>query len=351
VEAGASGWHLPNAGAAPGPFVADDQHVTGFDGAGLDGGEGGLLPVEDPGGATVFATAVACQLHHAALRREAAPQDGEAAGGLDRRVEGTHHALAVGFAHGCEGLTEAAAVHGEGRWIQEAGVEEAPGHQAHAAGGVEVRSDETAEGLEVRQDGRAGADAVEGFQVEVNARFPGDGEEVQHGVGGTARGGHGGDGVLERGGGKKGAGAAVVAHQVQDEAAGGGGDIASGPGLRRRAGAAQGRKPQDLEGGGHGVGGELAAAGPGAGAGLVLDGLELRRGQVAVAHGLEDVLDGEVAAVHAARCRGSSVEHQPREVQPRQGHGHARVGLVAARQADHAIEGVGTAYQLDGIGD
>ena len=67
--------HLPHAGAAPGPFVADDHHVTGHDLSGVDGGDGLVLTVEHPGGAGVdqHLRRYGGPLYHGAVRRQVSP--------------------------------------------------------------------------------------------------------------------------------------------------------------------------------------------------------------------------------------------------------------------------------------
>src|SRR5207253_1412616 len=86
--------HLAHARAAGRPLVADDDHVTGLDAAVRDGVHGRLLALEDPRRAGVMAALVPRELDDRAFRREVAAEDGQAAGGLDRVLEGTDDLLA-----------------------------------------------------------------------------------------------------------------------------------------------------------------------------------------------------------------------------------------------------------------
>ena len=83
----------------PGPadraLVADDDDVAGDDPALPDRLEAGRLRVEDPGRAAVVAPLVAGQLHDAAVRRERAAQDRQAADRLDRRLDRDDDLLAL----------------------------------------------------------------------------------------------------------------------------------------------------------------------------------------------------------------------------------------------------------------
>src|SRR6185436_1601151 len=72
--------HLPHPGAALGALVADDDDVALLDLPALDRLEGVLLAVEDPRGAGVALLFAAGELDHAALGREIAAQDRDAAG-------------------------------------------------------------------------------------------------------------------------------------------------------------------------------------------------------------------------------------------------------------------------------
>ena len=76
--------HLAHAGAADRALVADDDDVAGLDPPGGDRVHRGLLALEHARRALVVAALVARELHDAAVGREVAAQDRQAAGGLER---------------------------------------------------------------------------------------------------------------------------------------------------------------------------------------------------------------------------------------------------------------------------
>ena len=87
--------HLGHAGPALRALVADHDHAAARDPALLDGGQHRLFLVEDlrrPGEAEAF---LARELGDRAVRREAAAQDLDVAGRLDRIVPGPDHRLAL----------------------------------------------------------------------------------------------------------------------------------------------------------------------------------------------------------------------------------------------------------------
>ncbi len=92
-DGGGDGEHLAHAGASAGAFVADDADVVGLDLAGFDGGVAGVLGVEDARRAGVEDALVASDLDNAALGGEVAFEDDEAAGGLERVVDGIDDGL------------------------------------------------------------------------------------------------------------------------------------------------------------------------------------------------------------------------------------------------------------------
>ena len=71
-------------------------------------------------------------------------------------------------------------------------------HQRAAAGGVQVGGDEAARRLEIGDERRPRADAIEIGQRQLDARFPRDRQQVQHGVGRSAGRRDDGDRVLDR---------------------------------------------------------------------------------------------------------------------------------------------------------
>ena len=119
---------------------------------------------------------------------------------------------------------------------------------------------------------------------------------------------------------------------------------------RRAAGA----DPQRLEGAGHRVGGELTAAGAGAGTGHALELVQFLVGHVAGVVGadrLEDVEDRHVAAVPVARSDRAAVEQHRGHVEPGQRHRATGDRLVAGADRDDRVELVAARHQLDRVGD
>ena len=69
------------------------------------------------------------------------------------------------------------------------------------------------------------------------------------------------------------------------------------------------------------------------------------------ADGLEDVLDRDVAAAEAPRRDRAVVEDEPGHVEARERHHRGRDRLVAADEADEAVEQVAAHDELDRVGD
>ena len=93
-DCGGDGEHLAHAGAALGAFVADDEDVAGVDLSVLYRLVAVLFVLEDAGGAGVVQALVPGDLDDAAVGREIAAQDDEAAGLLERLVPGVDDLLA-----------------------------------------------------------------------------------------------------------------------------------------------------------------------------------------------------------------------------------------------------------------
>ena len=177
---------------------------------------------------------------------------------------------------------------------------------------------------------------------------------MQDGVGRAPGGTDAGDRVLERVARDHLARPQVLDEDVQHQLADPLGDgplvVVFGGHHRRAAGA----DPEGLEGTGHRVGGELAAAGPGAGARHALQLMQFLVAHVACVVGadrLEDVEDGDVAPVPVAGGDRAAVEDDRRNVEPGQRHRAARDRLVAGAEGDDRVELVAARHQLDRVGD
>ena len=79
--------HLLHPGPADRALVADDDHVAGLDPLAADRVVAGRLRVEHPGRAAMLAALVAGQLDDAAVGRERAVEDGQAAVRLERGLD------------------------------------------------------------------------------------------------------------------------------------------------------------------------------------------------------------------------------------------------------------------------
>ena len=111
---------------------------------------------------------------------------------------------------------------------------------------------------------------------------------------------------------------------------------------------------QGLEGRGHGVGGEHAAAGAHRGASVFLDADKILlvhfAGRVG-ADRLERADDGEVLALPLARLDGACVDEYAGHIHARDRHNGSRHVLVAAAADQHAIHGLAVDRSLDAVGD
>ena len=107
----------------------------------------------------------------------------------------------------------------------------------HPAGVGEVLHEELARGLEVDQGGNRPGQAVEVVQFQLDTRAPGNGEQVDHSVGGTADGGEDDDGVLERRPGQEGRQGELLTDELDNPAAGQLGQAGTTRVSRRPAGA------------------------------------------------------------------------------------------------------------------
>ena len=127
-------------------------------------------PSKTRAGPAVMASLVAGELHDAALGREVAAEDRDAAGLLDRVVDRPDHFLA-GRLVGLVGLlADRLAGDRRGVLVQEAELLQALGQDGGAAGGVQVGGDEAPARLEVAEARGGLRDAVEVVDVERRRR-------------------------------------------------------------------------------------------------------------------------------------------------------------------------------------
>ena len=187
----------------PGPadraLVADDDDVAGLDLLGADRVVAGRLRVEDAGRSAVLAALVAGELDHAAVGRQRAVQDRQAAGRLERRLERDDDLLAGRLDGVRRDLGDRPAVDGRRVAVEEPGPLEQLAHdQGDAAGLVHVGRGVAAARLHVGDDRRPVGDGAELVDVERDAELVGDRQQVEDAVGRAAGRGDAGDPVLER---------------------------------------------------------------------------------------------------------------------------------------------------------
>ena len=353
-EGAGDGQHFPHTRAAFGAFVANDYDVAGADFAPLDGLEGRLFLLKDPRRAFVHPLLVSGDFDNRAVRRQVAPQDGQAAGGAAGVVGGVDDGLVVGDGGGVDVRGEGFAVDRDGVAAQQAGVQQALADEGHAAVAAEVGHYIASAGFHIGDVGGVAADAVKVLQGQVNFGFPRNGHQVENGVGGAAHSDDDGDGVFEGLAGENIAGAdAFLQHPHHGLAGAAGFGVFVGVDGGQGGVAGQGQ-PHYFDGGGHSVGGEEAGAGAFAGAGAAFQFGQLfprhPAGGVG-AHGFEYILDADVAAFEATGQDAAAIDEDAGDVEAGNGHHTAGHIFVAAGYCDQAVHPLAESYGFDGIGD
>src|SRR5499427_8235485 len=348
--------HLAHARPALRSLVADDDDVVGLDLAFLDGLESAFLALEHARGAAMLGLALAGELDHAAAGGEVAAQDDDAARGFEGLLERLDYLLARRLGGGGDLLADGTSRHRLLARMDQPRLHQALAHHGHAARLVHLGRRVGAPRLQVGDHGCLLRQAVEIIDGELEPEILRGGRQVQHGVRRAARGKDAGDRVLEAPARHQRARRNALPHELHDELAALERDLLLAGIGGGNAVPAHGRHAQHLVGGGHGVGGELAAAGARPWARVVLDVLELLEGDLAGvvgAESLEHVLDGQVAigegalgARAAPEHDGAAVQHEAGDVETPQHHGHGRDGLVAPGDGDEAVEHVAARHQL-----
>ncbi|KAK1526013.1 uncharacterized protein CCOS01_08431 [Colletotrichum costaricense] len=357
-DGGAGLQHLGHAGAALGPFVADDDDrlLALLDLAALQGGDEAVLLVEDARLAREDEALLAGDLAHGAAGRELAAQDLDVARRLDGVAEGADDGLVLGeVGRAGDVLLHRLARDGDAGAVDEAFLEEELEQAGGAADAVHVGHDVLSRRLQVSQEGRAVRDGLEVVDGELDADGVGDGEQVEDGVGAASEDVDDDHGVLKGLAGHDIARANVLLEEVLDSRA----NVLAlgllGGILGGAAGAVRHRQAERLDGGGHCVRGVHATAGAGAGAGVAddVEALLLRdlAGDV-LAVGLESGNDiNGLAALAAAGLDGAAVDHDAGAVDAAHGDGDAGHVLVAAGQGDVSVVPLAVHDGLDGVGD
>ncbi len=145
-----------------------------------------------------------------------------------------------------------------------------------------------------------------------------------------------------------------LANAVEDELATAEGDAFFAFVHLRDGGGAHGGEANQFHGSGHGVGGELATAGSGTGAGVVFDFEQFEISHLAGgigSDGFEDILNGDVVALVAAGQDGAAIQNDTGDIETEQRHGGAWDGFVACDESHDAVEHVAARDEFDGIGN
>ena len=179
--------HLAHPGAAVRALVADHDDVAGDDLAGLDGRERLLLGVEHARRAAVERPVVAGELDGAAVGREVAVEDRDAAARLERRLDRDDHGLALGLDGGVGDLADRAAVDGPRVHVQQPRLLQLARDERAAAGAVHVVRVPAAPRLHVGDDRRLRRDPLEVVDRELDPEVARDRDEVEDGVRRAAR--------------------------------------------------------------------------------------------------------------------------------------------------------------------
>ena len=153
VDGGGHAEHLAHAGAADGPSLRITTTSPSDDAAVGGGLHRRLLAVEHARGAGVQAPLVAGELHDAALGREVAAQDREAAGRLQRVVERADDALAGRLGGRVGDLPHRLAGHGDRVRVQDPELAQALDEHRHTARLVQVDATYVPPGLRSHSSG------------------------------------------------------------------------------------------------------------------------------------------------------------------------------------------------------
>ena len=202
--------------------------------------------------------------------------------------------------------------------------------------------------------GRLGADLVEEFQIDGHARLLGNGQQMQHRVGGAPQRHVAGQGVADGPLVDDLAGGHAAVDQVHDGHAGVFGQLQPF-GIDGGNGAVAGQRNADcLAQAIHAVGGVHAGAGTAARAAVAGAILQLRvidEARLVGAHGLEHLGKADLlAAVTAGQHRPSGAHHGG-NVHPHRGHDHAGHDLVAVGHQHQTVQLVGHIHGLHAVTD
>ena len=346
--------HLPHPWPTPGPFVPDDDHVAGLNVPAQDGLQRRLLVLKD--------TRRPPMLHHP--RQDGRCLDHRSVWGQVAPQDGDPPIGPVGIVGRADDVGEAAGSHqilGHGlsrhrpRFApQQAVPHEFRHHRRHPSRLVQVLHVMRAGGTEFDQVGSAAAHRVELGQRERDARFVGDGGQVQHRVGRAANGHIHGDCVLKSGLGHNVARENVFTDQVQDLFPGLLGQPQAGRRDGRDGPIARQSHAQRFGQAVHRVGGEQAGAGATAGAGRQFQCLQFlitHSPGLVLSHRLEHCFYVNVLALVTPRHHRPTADKDGGDVEPGGGHQHARHDFITVWNEHQSVKPVSRRHDLDRIGD
>ncbi len=203
--------------------------------------------------------------------------------------------------------------------------------------------------------GGALGELLEHLHPQINPGLVGDGQQVQHQVGGAAHGHGQAHRVFQAGPVDHHAGAEALVHHLHDAPARGLGCAHTFGMHRRNGGAARQAHTQAFAHAAHGVGGAQKRTGAAGGHHLLFQAGKFLLVQLACcqhAQALGDRGDVGRAAVKVATAQGRAAGHQDsRQVQTGRAHEHAGHDLVAGAQHDQGVQAVGLGHYLQGVGD
>ena len=347
--------HLPHAGAALGALVADDHHIAGDDLPGVDGGDGIVLTVEHPGrtGVGLHLGGHGAALDHAAVGGQIAPEDLQTAGGAVGVFNGTD-GVGVQILGAPDVLPYCLTGDGQAVQIQQVPLGQLCLYGRDAAGGVQLRHVGGARRGQMAQVGSPGGDLVEQLQVHRYASLLGDGQQVQHRVGGAAQGHVTGQGVADAALVDDVPGADVLSDQLHN-----GGACPAAQLEPLAVGGGNGAVARQADADGlaqavHAVGGIHAGAAAAAGTAVLGTLLQLFLGDhpgLVGAHGLKHFGEADLLAIIGASQHGAAGADHGGHVHPHGGHDHTGNDLVAVGHQHHAVELVGHEHGLHAVAD
>ena len=242
-----------------------------------DGRKAVLLALEHAGRTRQHRSFHTADLGHTSLSGQVALEDRQVPLAIERIVQRTDHVLTGRRfrRHIGQQLPEALSLHGAAVAMKQAGIQEQLHHLRDSTGPVQIHGHVATAGFEVADHRHPLTDHFEVIDAELHARGAGDGQKVQHRIGGSTHGHDHADGVfkclpcqqIQR--------PDVGLHRVQQHLGGTGRTVRLLFILRRHGGAVGQAESHRLDGCAHRVGGEHAATAAGSGAGILLNRREL----------------------------------------------------------------------------